>query len=196
MGNEKKNRNEEIKIDYENIDTEDIMGQIRKKIAGQPIKPELEQHVPPEYSATPAPIPPQTEEPSGRKAKIKNLALKLMRPFSPLIKFVVLPVHQELKETIQNLYETNQRLDVLERKIDDNLSRIDEEFQAVNRRLKELNRVREYVKLLHSLSHNIVVELTKLKIEEERLKITARILEKDFEFLGRREKALERKVFE
>jgi hypothetical protein len=200
MGNEKKNRNEEIKIDYENIDTEDIMGQIRKKIAGQPRKLELEQPVPPEYSASPAPIPPQTEESSGRKAKIKNLTLKLMRPFSPLIKFMVLPVHQELRDTIQNLYKTNQRLDLLERRTDENFSKVHEKLdqidQATIKRMEELNRVREYTKLLHSLSHNIVVELTKLKIEEERLKITTRILEKDFEFLGRREKALERKVFE
>ena len=55
-----------------------------------------------------------------------------------------------------------------------------------------LNRTMEYTKLLHSLSHNIVVELSKLKIEEETLKGKTRIMEKDFEFLGRREKALEK----
>jgi len=200
MGNEKKNRSEEIKIDYENIDVEDIMGQIRKKIASQPRKPEFEHLIPQEYATPPPPIPPRPEELSGRKAKIKNLVLKLMRPFSPLIKFLVLPVHQELRDTIQNLYKTNQRLDLLENRIDENFSKVHEKLdqidQATIKRMEELNRVREYTKLLHSLSHNIVVELTKLKIEEERLKITTRILEKDFEFLGRREKALEKKVFE
>jgi NADH/NAD ratio-sensing transcriptional regulator Rex len=58
----------------------------------------------------------------------------------------------------------------------------------------DIGRIKEYTKLLHSLSHNVVVEMTKLKIEEENLKIKARILEKDFEFLGRREKALEDQV--
>ena len=53
----------------------------------------------------------------------------------------------------------------------------------------------EYTKLLHTLSHNIVVELSKLKIEEDRLKIETRIIEKDFEFLSKREKALEKEVF-
>lgn len=196
MTNEKKGHEEEIVIDYENIDVDEIMAQIRKKIASQPKKPESDENIPLEYSeSTIIPAPPP-EDPSGKRSKWKNLALKLMRPFSPIIKFLVLPVHQELRETIQNLYATNQRLDALERKVDDNQSRIYDEFQAVNRRLEELNRVREYVKLLHGLSHNIVVELTKLKIEEENLKISTRILEKDFEFLGRREKVLERKFFE
>jgi len=182
MTKEKKGWNEDIVIDYENIDITAIMEQIRKKIASQPKKPEPENPIPPEYSASKVSPSPQAEEPSGRKLKIKNFGLKLMGPFSPVIKFLVLPVHQELKETIQNLYETNKRLD-------DSLNRI----QAVN---NKMNRVRDYVQLLHNLTHNIVVELTKLKIEEENLKITTRILEKDFEFLRQREKALEKKVFE
>ncbi len=196
MTDEKKARDNDIIIDYDNIDVAEIMEQIRKKIADQPKKPEPEEFIPSEYSATPGAAVPRNEETPGKKGRIKNLALKLMRPFFPIIKFLVLPVHQELRDTIQNLYETNKRLDNLEKKIDRNFSRIHEEFQAVNRRLKELNRIREYVKLLHNLSHNVVVELTKLKIEEERLKVTTRILEKDFEFLGQREKALEKKVFE
>jgi len=59
----------------------------------------------------------------------------------------------------------------------------------------EIGRIKEYTKLLHSLSHNLVVEMTKLKVEEEALKVKARILEKDFEFLGERERALEDQVF-
>jgi hypothetical protein len=52
----------------------------------------------------------------------------------------------------------------------------------------------EYIKLLHNLSHNIVVELTKLSIEHDGLKTKVRILEKDLEFLGQREKTLEKHV--
>ena len=52
----------------------------------------------------------------------------------------------------------------------------------------------EYTKLLHSLSHNMVVELSKLKIEEEDIKVKARILDKDFEFLLSKERALEERV--
>ncbi|MBN2207289.1 MAG: hypothetical protein JW742_07780 [Candidatus Aminicenantes bacterium] len=58
----------------------------------------------------------------------------------------------------------------------------------------EIQRSMEFVKLLHNLSHNIVVEMSKLKIEEEGLKLKTRVMEKDFEFLGRRERALEKEL--
>ncbi|MFQ6039153.1 MAG: hypothetical protein ACE5LV_11120, partial [Candidatus Aminicenantales bacterium] len=130
--------------------------------------------------------------------------LKIMKPVSPLIKLAVLPVHHELRETILNLYQTNQRLDFLERKLDEQFSRLYQRLsdidQATNRRVdlafEDLNRAKEYLRLLHNLSHNLVVELTKLKIEEEDLKLKTRVMEKDFEFLGKREKALEKKVLE
>ncbi len=54
----------------------------------------------------------------------------------------------------------------------------------------------ENTKLLHNLSHNLVLELTKLKIETDALKSKARVLEKDFETLGRRERVLEKRVAE
>jgi hypothetical protein len=59
-----------------------------------------------------------------------------------------------------------------------------------------LNTARENTKLLHTLAHNLVVELTKLRIEYETLKSKMRIMEKDFEVLGKREKALEKRVIE
>jgi hypothetical protein len=193
MGDENNNKNEDMKIDYENIEVEDIMEQIRKKIASQPRSSEPEPSVLPEYHSPQGPS--QPEGPLGKKAKIKKVMLKIFKPISPLIKFLVLPVHQELKDTIQNLHATNQRIDFLERRVEGDFSRIHQELQAMILRLEELSRVREYTQLLHNLSHNIVVELTKLKIEHENLKLKTRIMEKDFEFLGKREKALEGKVF-
>lgn len=199
MGDENNNKNEEIKIDYENVDVEDIMDQIKKKIASQPRISEPEVPAQLAYTPSQAPSPPQPEGPSGKKAKIKNVMLKLFKPITPLIKFLVLPVHQELKDTIQNLYATNRRIDLLERHVDENFNQIRQKLDEVNQatisRLEELNRVREYTQLIHNLSHNIVVELTKLKIEQENLKLKTRIMEKDFEFLGKREKTLESKVF-
>jgi hypothetical protein len=196
----------EIKIDYENIDVADIMDQIKKKIAAQPKKePELplveSDYVP--YGAIPPEMPPDA---SGTKSKIKSILLKIMKPFSPLIRLLVLPVSNELAETVKTLDLTNKKLDYLSEKLHHDLfqlneslnSRIEVVDKAVNKRLDlafdDIGRIKEYTKLLHSLSHNVVVEMTKLKIEEENLKIKARILEKDFEFLGRREKALEDQV--
>jgi len=61
-------------------------------------------------------------------------------------------------------------------------------------RLVDLDRSMEYVKLLHNLDHNLVVELTKLRIEFETLKSRARILEKDLEAQTRRERVLEKRL--
>jgi hypothetical protein len=199
MGDEKNNKEKEIQIDYENVDVAGIMDQIKKKIASQPKNAEPEPPIHPAYSAPQDPSPLQPEGPSGKKTKIKNIMLKLFKPIAPLIKFLVLPVHQELRDTIQNVYATNQRIDRLERNVDENFDQVryklGEVDQATISRLEELDRVREYTQLLHNLSHNIVVELTKLKIEHENLKLKTRIMEKDFEFLGKREKTLESKVF-
>ncbi len=196
---------QDIKIDYENIDVADIMDQIKTKIAAQPKKePEFplveSDYVP--YTAAPPGLPP--EAPSA-KSKIKALLLKIMKPFSPLIRLLVLPVSHELSETIRALDLTNKKLDHLSEilnkeadKLEDTMHGLQRLDKTANKRIDlafdDIGRIKEYTKLLHGLSHNVVVEMTKLKIEEENLKIKARILEKDFEFLGRREKALENQV--
>ncbi len=195
-----------IKIDYENINVADIMDQIKARIAArpknEPERPLVESDYIP-YAAPPPELPPGA---SGAKAKIKALLLKIMKPFAPLIRLLVLPVSHELAETVKTLDLTNKKLDYLSDKLHHDLfhlneslnSRIEVVDKTVNKRLDlafdDIGRIKEYTKLLHSLSHNVVVEMTKLKVEEENLKIKARILEKDFEFLGRREKALEDQV--
>lgn len=192
MGEEKNKNGIELKIDYENVDVKDIMDQIKKRKACQSRTSKPEHPAQPAYTASQASTLPQPEGSLGRKEKIKKVMLKLFKPIAPLIKFLVLPVHQELKDTIENLHTTNQRIDILERRIDEDFSRVHQELQAI---ILRLNCVREYTQLIHNLSHNIVVELTKLKIEQENLKLKTRIMEKDFEFLGKREKTLESKVF-
>ena len=199
MGDKNDDTKQEITIDYENIDVEDIMGQIRKKIASQPESsgPVEPSHFQP--SSGQAPSPPLPDALPGKKTKIKNILLKIFKPVSPVIKFMVLPVHQELKDTVQSLHATNMRMDSMERKTDGDFNKVRQKLHEVDQatimRLEELNRIREYTQLLHNLSHSIVVELTKLKIEQENLKLKTRIMEKDFEFLGKREKTLESKVF-
>ena len=199
MEDKKNDKNEEIKIDYENIDIENIMEQVKKKIASRPKDPEPDLPVQRNHPSqqTSSPLPPYG--PPGKKEKMKNALLKIFKPISPLIKFLVLPVHQELKDTIQKVHTTNQRIDFLETRIDGDFNAIRQKLDEVDRatinRMEELDRIREYAQLLHNLSHNMVVELTKLKIEQENLKLKTRIMEKDFEFLGKREKTLESKVF-
>jgi hypothetical protein len=76
------------------------------------------------------------------------------------------------------------------------LTRIDANWNEYETTRDKLGTTRETVKLLHNLAHNLVVELTKLKVEEEALKSKARVLEKELEMLGKREKSIEKKVFE
>jgi hypothetical protein len=196
MKKEKKGKTEEIKIDYENIDVTDIMKQIRNKIAGQPEEPESPHPEGIDYSFTPGSASSDMENLRGSKEKAKNFLEKISKPFAPLIKFLVFPVHQELRNTIEILDRTNKNLGILWKKHDQVDPKIDATNQRIDLAFKDLNKAKEYIKLLHNLSHNLVVELTKLKIENENLKIKTRIMEKDFEFLGQKEKVLERKVFE
>ncbi len=161
-----------IKIDYDNLDVADIMDQIKRKIASQGETPLREEPSLEDYrTVTPSRIQEKLgmegEQVPGWREKLRWIASKFINPLAPFIKLMVLPVHEEVVRTAQGLHQTNLRLD-------------DELFKAV-----------EYTKLLHNLCHNLVVELSKLKIEEESLKSKTRILEKDFEFLKKRGKALE-----
>jgi hypothetical protein len=162
-----------IDIDYEHIDVGLIMDQVKKKAAGG----NSDISGPPEEA--PAPVPgPDLEAGQGRA---KRLLLRLMSPFKPLMKLLILPVAEEHRRTVLILDHANRRIDRLER----------DRHVLVAR----LNRMQEYTKLLHHLCHNLVIEMSKLKIEEETLKTKARIMEKDFDHLGRREKALEKELF-
>lgn len=69
--------------------------------------------------------------------------------------------------------------------------RTEQRLDLLEERLKDLDKSMEYIRLLHNLEHNLVVELTKLKVEAETLKSKFRILEKDQEFAQKRERALE-----
>ncbi len=185
---EKKNKKkeEDIKIDYDHIDVADMMDQIKRKVAKES-KEQSKQEIPKEeFYPAHVSFEPGVEEPApGPKGKIKKILLKIMKPVSPLIKLLVLPVHEQIMETDRKLHQTNMRLD----------QELDKLNAAINDVDVTLGQVMDYTKLLHNLSHNIVVELSKLKIEEENLKSKIRIMEKDFESLGRREKALEKKIF-
>ena len=161
-----------IEIDYDRVDVARIMDQIKEKMAAESANA-------PDAPGTPPPGPPGQESPAG-SGRMRQVLLRLMSPLRPLIKLLILPVDEEYRRTFLVLDHANRRIDRLEKDRD--------------RMSGELDRLREYTKLLHHLCHNLVVELSKLKIEEETLKTKTRVLEKDFEFLGRREKALEKEI--
>ena len=196
MSNDKAKRDvqsgrEKIHIDYGNIDVADIMDQIKRLIAshtnGSRLEPDTEEGFPSDPSLG--------EEEEGKAlippSRLKAFLLKLIKPFSPLIKLLVLPVYQELRETVINLDLTNKRLDKMGQALND----ANAHFLATRQKIDlYLPFLKEYTNLFYSLAHNMVMEMTKLKIEEENIKIRIRILEKDFENLKSREKFLESRI--
>jgi len=164
---------EKIEIDYDHIDVALIMDQIKKKVAV------VAGDAPRMSGDDPAPIPDLDLE--AGQGRARRILLRLMSPLKPLIKLLILPVAEEHRRTVLILDHANRRID-----------RLEQERHLTSERL---NRLQEYTKLLHHLCHNLVVEMSKLKIEEETLKTKTRIMEKDFDFLGKREKALEKEVF-
>lgn len=173
----------DIHIDYDHLDVEDIMNQIKKKIEARPKEKSADNLSSQSVQQSSSLSPPEFEESLPPPSRARKLGLKLMKPFSPLIKFLVLPVHHELRETVHILDRANKRLDSLR-----------DELEKVKLTLTQLDRIKEYIKLLHHLSHNTVEEMTKMKIEEENLRMRIRILEKDFEHLKNRERVLESQI--
>ena len=163
---------EKIKIDYDNFDVARIMVQLKDDLAAEP--DETSHLVEGDMS-------PSSQAPSmAGQGRAKRALLRLMSPLKPLIKLFILPVAEEHRQTVLHLDQANRRIDRLEKHIGGLSERID--------------RLQEHTKLLHHLCHNLVIEMSKLKIEEETLKTKTRIMEKDFALLGKREKALEKEV--
>ncbi len=196
MNDGKNNQRDEapIRVDYDHIDVADIMAQLQARIAARPApsgdadaarsRPSAPQEFPP------SPVPDE----GGGRSRTKRLLLKLMKPVTPLIKLAILPVNEELVRTVRVLDHANRQLDYLTAKFDRDIHRVESQLsERLGRLDRELAVTKENVKLLHALAHNLVVELTKLKVEHEALRNTVRILEKDFQTLGKRERALEKR---
>jgi len=162
------------KIDYETPDVEAIMDQVRQRAARR--AGERDEAGAETAEAGPPALPDAGSQPLSLKKKIKVKVQRFLTPFFPVQRLLAFPVHEDLMKAVAQLHLTDQRLDRLQAKV------------------HERDLTQEYVKLLHILCHNLVAELTKLRVEHEALKLKTQVLEKDFEHLGRREKALERRT--
>ena len=119
-----------------------------------------------ENMAPPAPL----EEAIRETGAAKGLLKKIRSLLFPLIRFMTRPLYVELKTGILDLQK---------------------KVQIV---LPIVLQSSEYIRLLHNAMHNLIVEASKLKTEEELLKTKIRILEDKMEFLENRERALEKKL--
>ena len=153
-------------IDYDHLDVAEINERIR--LAAAALSSPVAPPPPPPVTA-PAVLPPP-----AFKSRMKGRLRKLLAPFFPALRLLSLPVQEDLAEATRILHATNVRVDEMG---------------------PTLSRSIEYFRILHVLNHNLVLELTKLRIEHDALKNQVRLLEKDLDFLTRRERAVERQVF-
>ncbi len=157
-------------LDYENVDVAALSERIRAaaaaRSAGASADPAPASAPRPEPAPAPAGLPPLAP-PAGFKSRLKGLAIRMLRPLFPLMRLLVLPLHEDVAALYRSVDAANAKTD---------------KFVAS-------------IQLLHLLDHNLVVELTKLRLEHEALKSRLRLAEKDLEMLAKRERAVEERVF-
>ena len=117
-------------------------------------------------------------EPEIEAGAAKKIMAKIRKILAPLTRFMIRPYITELKNLTAKLHNENKE-DVYNLK------------QTVPITLQS----KEYIKLLHNSVNNMIVELSKLKIDQDLLKTKIKVLEDKIEFLENRERAIEKKVF-
>jgi FtsZ-binding cell division protein ZapB len=199
---------ETVEIDYDRLDVTEIMAQVKRIAASAPTDLPCEE-TPKTLPAPPPAAPGPSAPPPSRKDWLKLKIHRLMAPFFPLIRLGGLPLHEDIQAAVLQIDAANRRLDELAARLQETSERfnhrLDEQavgFQVrldaltdrVDFRLVDLDRSVDYIRLLHTLDHNLVVETTKLRIEFEALKSKVRILEKELDAQSQREKALEKRL--
>jgi hypothetical protein len=124
------------------------------------------------------------EETIDETGLAKGILKKIRRLLSPWIRFMTRPLYLELKTSINGL---QQHLQQLQQAHSDLLLDLEKKMRVVQQSS-------EYIRLLHNTAHNLIIEATKLKTEEELLKTRLRIMEDKIEFLENRQRALEKKL--
>ncbi len=109
---------------------------------------------------------------------IKSLMGKIRKGLDPLLRFFLRPHYNEIRNIVTELHNAN-GLGIHNLKQDNPI----------------LHQSKEYIKLLHNALNNIIVEFSKLKIEEELLKTQIKVMEDRLSFLEKRERSIERTLF-
>lgn len=176
---------EAVAVDYDNLDVAELGARIQAAAAARtaplPSEPPSVTIERGPMASPPVPYAPPsggdgTAKPGpGLKTRLKGKAVRLLSPLFPLMRALALPLHEDVAAVVRSLDASNQRVDGY---------------------MRTLDRSVEYIKLLHLLNHNLIVEMTKLRLEHESLKSRMRLMERDLEFLTKRERTVEERVFE
>ena len=114
-------------------------------------------------------------EPEVEQGTAKKILQKIRQLIFPIIRFMIRPISNDLTNLTVELHNQNKKKLV---------PMIPIVYQS-----------KEYIMLLHNTINNMIVESSKLKIEEELLKTKIKVLEDKLEFLENRERAIEKKLF-
>lgn len=136
----------------------------------------------PEKEFRPFSITFEQETGTGLRGLVKKVMVKTRKLFFPLIRFMTRPIYNELKQFSGDRFNENAH----------NIFKNAQQSEA-NRRLSIQSK--EYIKLLHNSLNNMIVEFSKLKIDQELLKTRIKVLEDKIEFIENRERAIEKKLF-
>jgi hypothetical protein len=109
----------------------------------------------------------------------KKIMGKIRKLLAPLTRFMIRPHTNDLTNLTVELHNQNK-----------------EDIHNLKRLIPLILQSKEYIKLLHNALNNMIVESSKLKIEEELLKTRIKVLEDKVEFLENRQRAIEKKLFE
>jgi len=134
-----------------------------------------EQHLYPDHNLELyKPIPREDEivEGHGVRGLAKRVMNKVRGLMFPLIRFFVRPITNDL---VIDLHNQNR--------------------MEIARMKPVVYQSKEYIMLLHNALNNMIVEFSKLKIEEELFKTKIKVLEDKIEFIENRERAIEKKIF-
>lgn len=121
---------------------------------------------------------PYHSEPEIEAGAAKKIMAKIRKILAPLTRFMIRPYITELKNLTAKLHNENK-----------------EDVYNLKQMVPITLQSKEYIKLLHNSVNNMIVELSKLKIDQDLLKTKIKVLEDKIEFLENRERAIEKKVF-
>lgn len=135
-----------------------------------------EPHLYPEHKAEDfQPFHMEQEVEAGAIKKILGIIRKILMP---LLRFMIRPFINDMKNLTVELHNSNKQ-----------------DIHNLKQTIPITFQGKEYIKLLHNAINNMIVESSKLKIEEELLKTKIKVLEDKIEFLENRERAIEKKLF-
>ena len=117
-------------------------------------------------------------EPEIEAGTIKKIMAKIRKILAPLTRFMIRPYITELKNLNAKLHNDNK-----------------EDVYNLKQMVPITLQSKEYIKLLHNAVNNMIVEISKLKLDQDLLKTKIKVLEDKIEFLENRERAIEKKIF-